>query len=64
MVMKVDVQDEHGRSIGQLDCSYFLRLPTIINWQGRTFQRYGHVNDYRYIEEPITIIDAAAITLF
>lgn len=62
--MTIEVQDTYGRTIGQFDTGGYLRLPAIINWQGRTFQRYGRVNDYRYIEEPVVTVDAATITLF
>ena len=59
----IEVQDEYGRPIGVFDCDGYFRIPAMIKWQGRVFQRYGRLNNYRYIEEPITIVDAAKITL-
>lgn len=61
-ITTIEVQDEYGRPIGVFDCDGYFRIPPIIEWQGRVFQRYGQIDNYRYIEEYITIVDAAKIT--
>jgi hypothetical protein len=59
----IPVHDGSDWPIGRFDVTGYSRLPAVINWQGRTFQRYGNVNRYRYVEEPVTIVDAATIML-